>query len=125
VWAPVLSSSDEFIYYDDIVRQSERRKPKKEKTNGKKENGDESPAVPGKGQRRAEQALSGCWRRWMICSASGIPKKSFGLNGKTDIEKTISQDSMNVTMVFVRSVSYWNNMEEQKIVMLRARPEIR
>jgi uncharacterized protein (TIGR00288 family) len=53
----LIANCDEFIYYDDIVRQSERRKPKKKKTNGKKENGDETPAVPGKGQKRAEQAF--------------------------------------------------------------------
>jgi uncharacterized protein (TIGR00288 family) len=53
----LIANCDEFIYYDDIVRQSERRKPKKKKTNGKRENGDDSPAVAGKGQRRAQQAF--------------------------------------------------------------------
>src|SRR6056300_2097784 len=36
----LIANCDEFIYYDDIVSQSERRKPKKKKINGKKENGD-------------------------------------------------------------------------------------
>jgi uncharacterized protein (TIGR00288 family) len=53
----LIANCDEFIYYDDIVRQAERRKPKKKKTNGKKENGDEAPANSGKGQRRAQQAF--------------------------------------------------------------------
>ncbi|NNK98693.1 MAG: NYN domain-containing protein [Xanthomonadales bacterium] len=53
----LIANCDEFIYYDDIVRQSERRKPKKKRTNGKRENGDDSPAATGKGQRRAQQAF--------------------------------------------------------------------
>ena len=54
----LIANCDEFIYYDDIVRQAERRKPKKKKTNGKKENGDETQAVAGKGQRREEKAFA-------------------------------------------------------------------
>ena len=53
----LIANCDEFIYYDDIVRQAERRKPKKKKTNDKKENGDETQAASGKGQRRADQAF--------------------------------------------------------------------
>jgi len=53
----LIANCDEFIYYDDIVRQAERRKPRKKKTNGKKENGEETPVTVGKGQRRAEQAF--------------------------------------------------------------------
>ena len=53
----LIANCDEFIYYDDIVRQTERRKPVKKKTNGKKEGADETPVVSGKGQRRAEQAF--------------------------------------------------------------------
>jgi len=53
----LIANCDEFIYYDDIVRQAERRKPRKKKTNGKKENGDETPVVVGKGQRREEKAF--------------------------------------------------------------------
>jgi uncharacterized protein (TIGR00288 family) len=52
----LIANCDEFIYYDDIVRQSERRKPSKKKTNGKKENGD-APSTAGKSRRREEQAF--------------------------------------------------------------------
>ena len=54
----LIANCDEFIYYDDIVRQAERRKPKKKKANGKKENGDETQAAVGKGQRREEKAFA-------------------------------------------------------------------
>ncbi len=53
----LIANCDEFIYYDDIIRQAERRKPRKKKTNGKKENGDEVPVNTGKRQRREEQAF--------------------------------------------------------------------
>lgn len=53
----LIANCDEFIYYDDIVRQAERRKPRKKKTNGKKENGDEGQAVTGKREKRAQQAF--------------------------------------------------------------------
>lgn len=55
----LIANCDEFIYYDDIVRQTERRKPAKKKTNGKKEKTDDVPAAPGTGKRqqRAEQAF--------------------------------------------------------------------
>ncbi len=54
----LIANCDEFIYYDDIVRQSERRKPVKKKVNGKKENAEEVAVTPAKGgQKRAEQAF--------------------------------------------------------------------
>lgn len=54
----LIANCDEFIYYDDIVRQSERRKPVKKKVNGKKEGAEEVPLAPAKGgQKRAEQAF--------------------------------------------------------------------
>ena len=59
----LIANCDEFIYYDDIVRQTERRKPRKKKTNGKKENGDDHSASndisanKGKRQKREEQAF--------------------------------------------------------------------
>jgi uncharacterized protein (TIGR00288 family) len=54
----LIANCDEFIYYDDIVRQSERRKPVKKKVNGKKEGAEEAPPAPAKGgQKRAEQAF--------------------------------------------------------------------
>ncbi len=36
----LIANCDEFIYYEDIVRQTAHRKPHKKKTNGKKEAGD-------------------------------------------------------------------------------------
>jgi len=53
----LIANCDEFIYYDDLVRQAERRKPKKKKANGKKENGEETPVATGKRQHREEQAF--------------------------------------------------------------------
>ena len=54
----LIANCDDFIYYDDIVRQTERRKPAKKRNNGKKEGAEEAPASPGKGgQKRAEQAF--------------------------------------------------------------------
>jgi len=54
----LIANCDEFIYYDDIIRQAERRKPRKKKTNGKKENGDEAPVATGKRQQREEKAFA-------------------------------------------------------------------
>jgi uncharacterized protein (TIGR00288 family) len=53
----LILNCDEFIYYDDLIREAERRKPKKKKANGKKENGDEVPAGNGQKQRREEKAF--------------------------------------------------------------------
>jgi len=53
----LIANCDEFIYYDDLIRQAERRKPKKKKTNGKKENGEEAQVTVGKRQHREEQAF--------------------------------------------------------------------
>jgi uncharacterized protein (TIGR00288 family) len=53
----LIFNCDEFIYYDDLIRQTERRKPKKKKTNGKKENADEVQASNGQKQRREEKAF--------------------------------------------------------------------
>lgn len=55
----LIANCDEFIYYDDIMRQAERRKPPKKKVSDKKdnsaskENGDnkESAGINGKRQR--------------------------------------------------------------------------
>ena len=52
----LIANCDEFIYYDDIVRQTERRKPRKKKTNDRKENGD-IPSTAGNGRRREEKAF--------------------------------------------------------------------
>ncbi len=52
----LIANCDEFIYYDDIVRQSERRKPKKKKIDGKKENGD-APSNAAKSRQREEKAF--------------------------------------------------------------------
>jgi len=59
----LIANCDEFIYYDDIVRQVESRKPKKKKTNGKKEGADkgddDTHANAAKnGLKRQEQAFN-------------------------------------------------------------------
>jgi len=53
----LIANCDEFIYYDDIVRQTARRSPKKKKGNGKKENGDETPTNTGKREGREQKAF--------------------------------------------------------------------
>lgn len=55
----LIANCDEFIYYDDIVRQTERRKPTKKKAAEKKESGDgkESDGSNGKHQQREEKAF--------------------------------------------------------------------
>jgi uncharacterized protein (TIGR00288 family) len=53
----LIANCDEFIYYDDIIRQAERRKPRKRKTNGKRENGDETSSATGKNRQREEKAF--------------------------------------------------------------------
>jgi uncharacterized protein (TIGR00288 family) len=50
----LIANCDEFIYYDDLIRYANRRKPKK-KTNGRKENGDKNNAA--QAEARAEQAF--------------------------------------------------------------------
>jgi uncharacterized protein (TIGR00288 family) len=51
----LIANCDEFIYYDDLIRQVERRKPTKKKTNGRKEA--EDPAQKSRQERRAEKAF--------------------------------------------------------------------
>jgi uncharacterized protein (TIGR00288 family) len=53
----LIANCDEFIYYDDLIRQAERRKPKKKKTDSKKDNGEEAPANSRKHKQREEQAF--------------------------------------------------------------------
>jgi uncharacterized protein (TIGR00288 family) len=38
----LIANCDEFIYYDDLVRQAEQRKPKKKKSANKKDNGEKN-----------------------------------------------------------------------------------
>lgn len=52
----LIANCDEFIYYDDIIRQAERRKPRRKKTNGKRENG-ETPSKAGQRKKREEKAF--------------------------------------------------------------------
>ena len=51
----LIANCDEFIYYDDLIRQAERRKPVKKKTNGRKE--PEATTQKGRQERRAEKAF--------------------------------------------------------------------
>jgi len=54
----LIANCDEFIYYEDIVRQAERRKPKKKKNGAKKDNGDAAPAENQNGTHREEKAFA-------------------------------------------------------------------
>ncbi|HEY5700641.1 MAG TPA: NYN domain-containing protein [Gammaproteobacteria bacterium] len=55
----LIANCDEFIYYDDLIRVAERRKPKAKKTAGRKESGKDSEERPArKGQEgRADKAF--------------------------------------------------------------------
>jgi len=58
----LIANCDEFIYYDDIIRQMERRKPPKKKVSDKKENGDskesgEGSGTNGKRRQREDKAF--------------------------------------------------------------------
>ena len=50
----LIANCDEFIYYDDLIRHAERRKPVKKKTNGRKET--EERPQKSRQERRAELA---------------------------------------------------------------------
>ncbi len=53
----LIANCDEFIYYDDLIRVVERRKPAAKKSSARKDNGDK-PARKGQGQDgRAEKAF--------------------------------------------------------------------
>ncbi len=51
----LIANCDEFIYYDDLIRTAERRKPRKKKTNGRKEN--DERAQKARQEARAEKAF--------------------------------------------------------------------
>jgi len=52
----LIANCDEFIFYDDLIRIAERRKPKKKKTSDRKENGDRA-ASKNTQTARAEKAF--------------------------------------------------------------------
>ncbi len=54
----LIANCDEFIYYDDIIRQAERHKTRKKKGNGKKEGGEEGQASASKRMGRDEKAFA-------------------------------------------------------------------
>jgi uncharacterized protein (TIGR00288 family) len=51
----LIANCDEFIYYDDLIRKTERRKPRKKKTNGRKENDERTQNS--RQEARAEKAF--------------------------------------------------------------------
>jgi uncharacterized protein (TIGR00288 family) len=53
----LIANCDEFIYYDDLIRIAERRKPNKKKSNGRKEN-DERGGRKERQEARAEKAFN-------------------------------------------------------------------
>lgn len=60
----LIANCDEFIYYDDIIRQAERRKPPKKKISDKKDNGDSNESAEGSatnGQRRQRKDKAFEW----------------------------------------------------------------
>jgi uncharacterized protein (TIGR00288 family) len=114
----LIANCDEFIYYDDIIRVSERRKPRKRKGNGKKENDDESPVAPGKGQRRAEQAFG-----WVLETLDDLfserdpEEKVWGSMVKQTLKRR--KPGFNERYHGFRSFSeLLEQMEEKKIVTL-------
>ena len=54
----LIANCDEFIYYDDIIRQAEHFKTRKKKNNGKKEGAEEGQPNAAKRTGRAEKAFS-------------------------------------------------------------------
>ena len=53
----LIANCDEFIYYDDLLRVAERRKPKKKKTNGHKDTDDRSSRQESRAEKAFEQVL--------------------------------------------------------------------
>ena len=114
----LIANCDEFIYYDDIVRQAERRKPRKKKTNGKKENGDEAPAGTGKRKKREEQAFG-----WVLETLDDLfserdpEEKVWGSMVKQALKRR--KPGFSERYHGFRSFSeLLEKMEEKKIVML-------
>ena len=52
----LIANCDEFIYYDDLIRKAQRRKPAKKKNNGRKDAGDDRPRKE-RQEARAEKAF--------------------------------------------------------------------
>jgi uncharacterized protein (TIGR00288 family) len=118
----LIANCDEFIYYDDIVRQAERRKPKKKKTNVKKENGkengDDTQSAPGKSQQRAEKAFG-----WVLETMDDLfserdpEEKVWGSMVKQALKRR--KPGFNERYHGFRSFSeLLEQMEEQKMVTL-------
>ena len=53
----LIANCDEFIYYDDLIRIAERRKPKKKKGGGRKGAEETAPTQKTRQERRAENAF--------------------------------------------------------------------
>ena len=53
----LIANCDEFIYYDDLIRIAERRKPKKKKVSGRKGADEKAPTQKTRQERRAEKAF--------------------------------------------------------------------
>jgi len=51
----LIANCDEFIYYDDLIRKAERRKPRKKKSTGRKETDDKAAKTAP--ETRADQAF--------------------------------------------------------------------
>ena len=53
----LIANCDEFIYYDDLIRIAERRKPKKKKVNGRKGTEGKATTQKSRQENRAEKAF--------------------------------------------------------------------
>ena len=114
----LIANCDEFIYYEVIVRQAERRLPGKKKSSGKRENGDESQSSAGKRQGREEKAFS-----WVLETMDDLfserdpEEKVWGSMVKQALKRR--KPGFNERYHGFRSFSeLLEKMQEQKLVVL-------
>jgi len=115
----LIANCDEFIYYDDIVRQTARRKPKKRKSNGKKENGDDNANSAGRLEGREQKAFE-----WVLETMDALfserdpEEKVWGSMVKQALKRR--KPGFNERYHGFRSFSeLLEQMEERKLVTLK------
>lgn len=113
----LIANCDEFIYYDDIVRQTERRQPKKKRPSTKRDNGDEAQAGSNK-RNRQEKAFA-----WVLETMDDIfserdpEEKVWGSMVKQALKRR--KPGFNERYHGFRSFSeLLEEMQEQKLVFL-------
>ncbi len=114
----LIANCDEFIYYDDIVRQTAHHGSRKKKTNGKKEHADETPANTGRRAGREEKAFS-----WVLQTLDALfserdpEEKVWGSMVKQTLKRR--KPGFNERYHGFRSFSeLLEQMEQQKMVTL-------